>query len=418
MIISVGYGKDAEGCLTYNFGPINAEGGWRRLNVLVTRAKWECVLVTSLRAQELSGINPNNRGAVALRNYIEYAERHGWIPPAPPGPTNGETNDFEDAVREALVERGLSVDAQVGAGKYRIDLAVRDSRDPNRYILGIECDGATYHSSRTARDRDLLRQEVLQRRGWRIHRVWSTEWFHDREGALASLLRSIASAEQSAATRTVYAPPVPVVPKENPNPPKPGSAPPPQPIPTPRHPAGEPYQKLMWASKGGREYLLEPWYKEVLASTICEIVTMEGPICRTLLVERLKELNDIERAGPNVQTNIESAIWHAVGSGNVEVLQNGEFLRVRGQILKTFRVPGQDVKRTIDQISDEEIGLAVLHLVEDQFGVSEEHVPQTVARIFGVERLRAEAADKIRDVVVRLVNRGLLRVSGTQVHLA
>jgi very-short-patch-repair endonuclease len=207
MIISVGYGKDHAGGISMNFGPINIEGGWRRLNVLVTRAKWECILVASLRSLDLAGVNPTNRGAVALRNFLEFAERNGELPAEAAVRTNAETNEFEEAVRAALVNRGLQVDMQVGASKYRIDLAVRDLRDERRYILGIECDGVTYHSARTARDRDLLRQLVLQRMGWHIHRVWSTEWFHDREKAIAGILRSVEQARQKPVDHVIYAPP-------------------------------------------------------------------------------------------------------------------------------------------------------------------------------------------------------------------
>jgi len=205
MIISVGYGKSATGGLAYNFGPLNLEGGWRRLNVLVTRARWHTILVTSLRSQELAGVNPENRGAVALRNFIAYAAQDGTVPAEPAMVTGAETNDFEDAVAEALRERGFHVDPQVGASAYRIDLAVRDPRDPRRYLLGVECDGATYHSSRTARDRDLLRQEILSEHGWRLYRVWSTEWFRDRETALARVLRAVEQAREAPITRSVPA---------------------------------------------------------------------------------------------------------------------------------------------------------------------------------------------------------------------
>jgi very-short-patch-repair endonuclease len=209
MIISVGYGKDSQGHLTLNFGPLNTEGGWRRLNVLVTRAKWQTILVTSMRAAELDGINPNNRGAMAPKNFIDYAEHSCELPPPPPALTFAETDDFEDTVRGALIEGGLSVDAQVGASKFRIDLAIRHRQDPSRYALGVECDGAGYHSSRTARDRDLLREQVLRQMKWRIHRVWSTEWFHNPEAAVSSILQSLELAEPVPPEQLVEAPPLP-----------------------------------------------------------------------------------------------------------------------------------------------------------------------------------------------------------------
>ncbi len=104
ITISIGYGKTAEGSLSMNFGPINQDGGWRRLNVIITRAKWQTILVTSIRSPELAGVNPLNRGATALRNFIAYGKRQGELLPQPAGPTTGESNDFEDAVPEARSE--------------------------------------------------------------------------------------------------------------------------------------------------------------------------------------------------------------------------------------------------------------------------------------------------------------------------
>lgn len=126
MIISVGYAKTQSGALSLNFGPLNREGGWRRLNVLVTRAKWPTILVTSMRSQELAAVNPNNLEALMLRKFIEYAEKGANLPADPVVLSEAETNDFEEAVAEALRQRDLEVDEQVGVGKYRIDLAIRD----------------------------------------------------------------------------------------------------------------------------------------------------------------------------------------------------------------------------------------------------------------------------------------------------
>ena len=211
MMISIGYAKDTNGHLSMNFGPLNMEGGWRRLNVLITRAKWQTTLVTGIKSHELGGISPHNRGAIALRDFIAYAERHCELPQSPSTPTAEETNDFEDSVATALRDRGLTVDQQVGASKFRIDLAIRDRRDSSRYVLGVECDGATYHSSRTARDRDILRQRVLESMGWSIHRVWSTGWFHDQDRAIERVLASLTSAESSPVEESVQGAPLPTI---------------------------------------------------------------------------------------------------------------------------------------------------------------------------------------------------------------
>lgn len=193
IILSVGYGPDASGTIYKRFGPVNNAGGERRLNVAVTRARKQVIVVSSMRASDLPP-DMASRGARILRSYLEYAElcsRDGaqqaaHILAGQPvgGGTEGEgpanprfESPFEKAVYDALTARGLTLDTQVGCSGYRIDMAVRDPEHPGDYLLGIECDGASYHSSHTARDRDRLRQWQLEKMGWRLHRIWSSDWF-------------------------------------------------------------------------------------------------------------------------------------------------------------------------------------------------------------------------------------------------
>ena len=418
MIISIGYGKDLNGALSLNFGPLNMDGGWRRFNVLVTRAKWQIVIVTSMRSYELHGVNPHNRGAIALKNYIEYAERGAILSADPAIHIEAETNDFEDCVREALRERGLVVDEQVGASRFRIDLAIRDRRDVSRYVLGIECDGATYHGSRSARDRDLLRQQILEKMGWKLHRVWSTEWFHEPEKALASILRSLEQAEVSPVEQLVEAPSDPVKTELDHGRHIKRSAQVSSAI-TRRYSSGTAYTKYRSdAREGDRNLLLRNGYVRLLATDIAEIVATETPIHEELLIERLKELHGVERAGSRVQENIFEAVNIAILKKQIERRGRSGFLWKAMSALTTFRTPGDGVKRPIEWIAAEEIELAILHLVEDQFGVARDYVPLAVARIFGIERLRGEGADIIRGIADDLVERGLLRTSGRQLYLA
>ena len=415
MIISVGYGKDSQGHLALNFGPLNTEGGWRRLNVLVTRAKWQTLLVTSMRSWELDEINPNNRGALALKNFIEYAERACELPPPAPALTLAETNDFEDAVREALVERGLSVDAQVGASKFRIDLAVRHRRDPSRYALGVECDGASYHSSRTARDRDLLREQVLRQMKWRIHRVWSTEWFHNPEATISSILQSLEQAEAFPPDQLVEAPPLPHT--DDPDDAGPATD---TSTTVGRYPAGRPYQKFRRGVALDVDVLLKTTNVQTLANLIALIVQCEGPVHRALVVERLKEifgLHSIHRES-STSKNIEQAINVALSAGQVRRPRRDGFLLTGAADFTGYRTPGDGVERGIEMIAPEELEFAVLCLVEEQFGAQREKIPQAVARLLGVSRLNSEGSTLISQVVDGLVERGALRASGPQVYLS
>ena len=175
VMVSVTYGPDAHGRLYKRFGPINGAGGHRRLNVLFTRAKRRVLVFSSFDPDDLALSAESSYGARVLKGYLSFAKT-GRLEAAvetarPPD------SDFEVAVAEALRARGFDVVAQVGVAGYFLDLAVRHPRLPGRYALGIECDGATYHSSVSARDRDRLREAVLRELGWNIHRIWSADWF-------------------------------------------------------------------------------------------------------------------------------------------------------------------------------------------------------------------------------------------------
>jgi very-short-patch-repair endonuclease len=190
IFISVTYAKAADGKLRYNFGPINGENGWRRLNVLTTRARQRMKVFSSMRGDEISAAGTTSRGANLLREFLRFAEL-GVLDSTTVSASAETESPFESEVLRELTARGYRVTPQVGSAGYRIDFGVHDDQLPGRFICGIECDGVAYHSCETARDRDRLRQEVLEARGWTIHRVWSTDWFKDRAGQIERLVRLI-----------------------------------------------------------------------------------------------------------------------------------------------------------------------------------------------------------------------------------
>ena len=183
ILLSVGYGPDLTGKVPLRFGPLNQAGGERRLNVAVTRARQGMIVVASMVGVDIDLTRTKAKGVSLLRSFLEYAERG---PAALVGSVTGaKANEFdspfEKEVFEELGRRGLSLHTQIGCGGYRIDMAVVDPNASGRYLLGVECDGAAYHSSATARDRDRLRQAVLEGLGWHLCRIWSTDWLRNRE---------------------------------------------------------------------------------------------------------------------------------------------------------------------------------------------------------------------------------------------
>lgn len=195
ILISTTYGRDSEtDKLHMRFGPINSHYGWRRLNVIFTRSKERMEVFTSMKSNEFIISEGTHRGVRELKAFLEYAEK-GFLEGLPIETEKDFDSDFEISVFNVLREFGFEVKPQVGVSGYFIDLAVKSKSENQGYILAIECDGATYHSSKSARDRDRLRQEVLERLGWSFHRIWSVDWYKNRDFEIDKLIKRVREAQ-------------------------------------------------------------------------------------------------------------------------------------------------------------------------------------------------------------------------------
>lgn len=189
ILVSVGYGFDLDGRLSHNFGPVNQDGGERRLNVLMTRSREKCIIFSNFRGRDLQLTSNSPFGLRALKVFLEYAENK-TLKQKDKYSESTETA-FEDAIFEFLTEQGYEVHQQVGCAGFRVDLAIIDPEYPERYLLGITCDGPIYQSSRVARDRDRLRQQILAGLGWRLYQLWSPDWYRNRLEVQKRLLNTI-----------------------------------------------------------------------------------------------------------------------------------------------------------------------------------------------------------------------------------
>ncbi|TGS16812.1 DUF559 domain-containing protein [Mesorhizobium sp. M2E.F.Ca.ET.209.01.1.1] len=191
IMISVTYGPASSGGRPpQNFGPVNQETGWRRLNVLFTRAKERMEIFSSMRSSDILPKEGTDRGPRSLKLFLEYAGT-GSLGVEPVRSGRDPDSDFEDAVLEGLRELNFDCVPQVGVANFFLDIGVRDPSSPGEFIAAIECDGAAYHSEKSARDRDRLRQEILENLGWNIIRIWSTDWFRNPDGELDRVCREL-----------------------------------------------------------------------------------------------------------------------------------------------------------------------------------------------------------------------------------
>jgi len=190
VLLGIGYGPETPDApsMAMNFGPLNRAGGWRRLNVAITRARREMLVYTSFPPHLIDLNRTPSEALRDLKHFLEFAERGPRaLGQAISGSLGGYESPFEEAVAEGLRNLGWSIVPQVGVSRYRVDLGIVNPDRPGDYLVGVECDGAMYHSAATARDRDKVRESVLQQLGWKLLRVWSTDWWIDRRAALQQL---------------------------------------------------------------------------------------------------------------------------------------------------------------------------------------------------------------------------------------
>ena len=185
ILISVGYGYDQDGKMSLNFGPLNQDGGERRLNVLITRAREKCVVFSNFKAYDMNLTANPPYGVKSLKEFLEYAEN---LTLGTHSVDESAKEPFEDAIASFLEENGYIVDKHIGCAGFRVDLAIVDDENPGKYILGITTDGKMYASSKVARDRDRLREQVLSGLGWKLYHLWSTDWYRNRDLGRKKLL--------------------------------------------------------------------------------------------------------------------------------------------------------------------------------------------------------------------------------------
>ncbi len=196
IILSCGYGKDAKGTFAMRFGPLASSGGERRLNVAISRAKCQMTVVSSFRSMDIRDVEGNQNRKI-LRDFLYYAENGTFLLTDKSENQNSARytpyfdSKFEEDVYTFLIQKGYKLRTQHGVSKYKIDMVVLHPKIKDVFVLAIECDGAAYHSSRTARDRDILRQNILEKMGWKFYRIWSTSWIYENKSEKEKLLQAV-----------------------------------------------------------------------------------------------------------------------------------------------------------------------------------------------------------------------------------
>ena len=415
ILLGIGYGPKEPGAhtMSMNFGPLNRDGGERRLNVAVTRSRREMVVFTSF---DPSMIDLNRTGARAVRDlkhFLEFAERGPRaLTEAVKGSMGGYDSPFEEAVAKRLQDLGWEVVSQVGVSRFRIDLGIVHPRRPGDFLVGVECDGATYHSAATARDRDKVRAAVLEGLGWKLLRVWSTDWFIDPESELKRLdeaIRGLLEAEVEAPTIDPDDEPMPagdeiaLVANQQ------GFAVSPEAPPaemlevaeavTGLQPGGKAtsyqeadFAEFMEAISPARFH--DDAYDLTLIKLIRHTLECEAPVADDLLVTRIARVHDFKRSGRLIRERVLRLVEEHFHLRADPV--DGSFVWLEAppnDFPIVVREPsGKGEGRRIEQVPSEEIAAAHLIVDGDDHG-------REVARLFGILRLSAAGRERIESAV-------------------
>lgn len=379
IFISIGYGKTEDGRLFQSFGPVSNEGGERRLNVLFTRAKKRCRVFSSIQHTDIKHEKALHKGPYMLKTFLKYAETGEMDVPTITG--RPPDSPFEEAVGEAIMQYGYQIDYQVGSEGFLIDLAVRDPNREGAYILAIECDGARYHSSHWARERDRMRQTLLEAKGWTFHRIWSTDWFTNPKSETERAIDAI----RAAAVNTSQ------------NPPKDRLQPPVEREEKREQPAEssdknyEEFDSDKYAERSHYYHIQDADVEEV-ASLIEEIVGMEGPVHQDIVIRKTRDTWGYEHTGKLIKETINKAIRVAVKKGIIERCRLDQaFLQKAGsQIHIRNRSKLEDSRlRRPEMIPPQEYRKAILRAVKRCLGIGEEECAVEVARMFGFKSTSA-----------------------------
>ncbi len=417
ILFSVGFGPDKDGKIFMNFGPLNREGGWRRLNVAVSRARHEMIVFSSMEPEMIDLSKSSSEGVSALRSFLEYAKNHSL-----PEVENSTSafGAFEDGMIYGICDKlksyGYSAEILVGRSEYRVDVAVVDPRDPDKYLLGILLDGATFKAAKTTRDRELSQISVLEGLGWNILRVRALDWWDNSSREIARILDEIGRIMSLSGSAQLNEPDENTLSEfddadifgDN------DSLPDDEPL--SEAPVSEykltPYcRAVLNVRNSDLDSLVSGILDSEIESRIKTILSAEAPISESLMTRRLIRSFGITRAG----TRLQAKLAEAYRSLDAIVTEEGgiSFFWLQSTPPEAFMLIRTDdengERREIMDVPREEISNAVCHILREQFSLFTADLITESAKLLGFTRAGASVEKAIKAAIKYALDNGRIK---------
>jgi hypothetical protein len=394
IFISLGYGKTTSGKTTANFGPLNKSGGERRLNVLITRAKNSMVVYSNFKYDELKILDTSSEGLRTLQKFLEYADSQ----------TNEkkkvsdtkELHPFETYLKESIEKLGYDVVCKVGTAGFFVDIAVLDKKDKNKYILGIETDGMGYYSIKSIRDRERLKSSVLESLGWKIHKIWCTDFLRDPELELQRLREKLEvkniteKVKQKESKNTDNVIPISIQRETLKNSAKPNQV----------------YPLYQFCSSKLGIPLTEDLHNidvKVICEAIKKVILVENPIHKLELYKRITDSVGVSKAGSRITAQIDLAI--KFGNNTQLFFYENPFLfqdsKKEVQVRDRSNLPATNKK--IDYISNEEIILAIIEILKIAESIQVDDLKSETLKILGFQKITDNSSERLDSILKNLI---------------
>lgn len=384
ILISIGYAKDLNDNIIQNFGAINHVGGERRLNVLFSRARRKCVIYSGLKASDLEVDANTSEGIKVFRKFLDYAERNTKNEDSP---VKSDTKLFAIEIANELYAQGYEVSYNVGNSNYYVDLAVINPEEPTEYILGIEFDNSTYHQSRTASERERIRNSVMRSKGWAIYKIYITSWFNNRNQEINNILKYLKSLDtiehDSEEVIEFIEEPVNVVTRFG----------------------FVPYMKYQKPIENINFFMKET---EEFDKYLSELIYMEMPVKLTNIQSRIVENSHLQIKPQSIKKRLKKAL-NRLEHDHVIYDKDGFYHFYKKESFITFRDRrnlNEDI--SISDISQDEFLFAIEEIARNSFGINTEEISTIISNYLGYEGINEAVVNIVETLSIRLISVGTI----------